>query len=420
MGIYSHIRARLSGMYPGWWVLLGVSLLALISGGALMHGAAVFFNPIRRDLNLSSASASLIFTISRAQASLLAPLYGWLVDRLGAKPLIRLGAVAAGLGLIAITFIDNYWAFLAVYALAVAVPSHLGFGHTLSTAANGWFVRRKAIALTLVLTGFAAGGALFVYPMGVGVESLGWRMTSICTGLFVLVAGLALSGLVRNPPESVEGTPEEPDSRGDADGGSRRSSDFSLSEAFRTRAFWILLAASTLRISAESGIAVHIIPIMVWQGAGEEFAAGLYSVFFLLSIPLRLTLGMAGHRLSFQPLIATGMMAAVAGCGLLIASDGVRSLYPFVILFAVYEGSVALQWIAIGNYFGRRNYGAITGIMRASDTVGSFLAPWYAGWIFDRTGSYSFALGTFAAAFTAAGLLYAISRRPKLPADGGG
>ena len=159
---------------------------------------------------------------------------------------------------------------------------------------------------------------------------------------------------------------------------------------------------------------------MVWQGAGEEFAAGLYSVFFLLSIPLRLTLGMAGHRLSFQPLIAAGMLSAVAGCALLIASDGVRSLYPFVILFAVYEGSVALQWIAIGNYFGRRNYGAITGIMRASDTVGSFLAPWYAGWIFDRTGSYSYALATFGAAFSVAGLLYAISRRPKLPADGGG
>lgn len=79
----AQIRTKLSSVYRGWWVLLGVTLLALISGGILYHGAAVFFIPIRRDLNLSSANTSLIFTISRAQASLVAPLYGWLVDRVG-------------------------------------------------------------------------------------------------------------------------------------------------------------------------------------------------------------------------------------------------------------------------------------------------------------------------------------------------
>ena len=140
---------------------------------------------------------------------------------------------------------------------------------------------------------------------------------------------------------------------------------------------------------------------------------GWVALFFLLSIPFRFSLGMAGHRLSFQPLIAVGMFAAVAGCALLIFSDSVRSLYPFVVLLAVYEGAVVLQWIAIGNYFGRRNYGAITGIMRAFDAVGSFFAPLYAGWMFDRTESYAPALGAFAAAFAIAALLYMVARRPR-------
>lgn len=407
------IPDRLKEIYSGWWVLLGVTLLGIMSGGILYHGAAVFFNPIRRDLNLSSANTSLIFTLSRAQSSLVAPLYGWLVDHFGPRPLIVLGAIVASVGLVAITLTDNYFLFLIAYLVLVSVPTNFGFGPTLMAAANGWFVRRKAIAMTILLTGIAAGGAIFLYPLGLGVATIGWRPTLIYSAIFVLASGLLCSRLVRSPPDRVDEieqfTPAEPDTPS----GSGASYDFSLSEALKTGVFWILLAASTLRISAETGLSIHIIPIMVWQGAEEEFAAGLVALFFLLSIPFRFSLGMAGHRLSFQPLIAMGMFAGVAGCALLIFSDSVRSLYPFVILLAVYEGAVVLQWIAIGNYFGRRNYGAITGIMRAFDAVGSFFAPLYAGWMFDRTESYAPALGAFAAAFAIAAMLYIIARRPR-------
>ncbi len=416
------IRSRLASIYQGWWVLLGTTILALISGGILYHGAAVFFSPIRRDLNLSSANTSLIFTLARAQTSLVAPLYGWLVDRVGARPLIVAGTILSGIGLIAITLINNYIAFLLAYLLLVSVPSSFGFGQTLLTAVNRWFIRRKAVAMTILLTGFAAGGAIFVYPLGVGVDNLGWRATSVYAGIVVLVIGLLVSRIVTNPPTGedniVEEVERERDSRSESAPRSSRtvpSADFTLSEAVRTRAFWILLAASTLRISAETGLAIHIIPMMVWQGAEEEFAAGLVSAYFLMSIPFRLGLGMAGQRLSFQPLIVSGLVAAVAGCVLLIQTDGVRTLYPFVVLLAIYEGAVVLQWVAIGNYFGRRSYGAITGIMRAFDTIGTFFAPWYAGWMFDQTGSYSPALATFAAAWGIAAVLYCITRRPSRP-----
>ena len=419
-----YIGNRLASIYRGWWVLLGATVLALISGGILYHGAAVFFSPIRRDLNLSSANTSLIFTLARAQTSLVAPLYGWLVDRVGARPLIVIGALISGIGLIAITLINNYFAFLLAYLLLVSVPSSFGFGQTLLTAVNGWFIRRKAIAMTILLTGFAAGGAIFVYPLGVGVDNIGWRATSVCAGIVVLVIGLLVSRLVVSPPGGQGNIVEEVEQTRESSGeSSTRSSrrilpaDYTLSEAIRTRAFWILLAASTLRISAETGLAIHIIPIMVWQGAEEEFAAGLVSAYFLMSIPFRLGLGMAGQRLSFQPLIVSGLLAAVAGCVLLTQTEGVSTLYPFIVLLAIYEGAVVLQWVAIGNYFGRRSYGAITGIMRAFDTIGTFSAPWYAGWMFDRTGSYSPALVTFAAMLGIAALLYCVSRRPNRPSS---
>ncbi len=409
------------GVYRGWWALLGATLLAVLSGGALYHGATVFFKPIQRDLGLSSANTALVFTLARAQASIAAPLYGWLADRVGAKPLIALGALVSGLGLIVITRIESYALFLLAYLLLVSAPSSFGFGQTLLTAVNGWFIRRKAIAMSILLTGMAAGGAVFVYPLGVGVDRFGWRPTSVASGLLVIVGGLALSTLVAPPPrgagnvvERVEGEPS-PAPRAGRAAPRAADADFALSEAIRARVFWILLAASTLRIASETAIGIHIVPIMAWQGAEEEFAAALVSVYFLLSIPFRLGLGLLAHRVGFQPPIVCGMLCGAAACALLIQTDDVRSLYPFVLLLAIYEGSAALQWVALGNYFGRRSYGAITGIIRAFDTVGTFFAPWFAGWAFDRTGEYTPALAAFAAAFAIAALLYGICRRPTRP-----
>ena len=417
--IFSRLGSKINDTYTGWWVVAGAASLAILSGGILNHGAAVFFNPIKRDLSLSSANTSLIFTLSRAQASLGAILYGWMVDKMGAKPLIIVSSIVAGGGLIVVSKIGSFGPFLLSYVVLIAVPANLGFGQTLITATNGWFIRRKATALAIVVTGFAAGGAIFVYPLGLGVDNIGWRPTMFYSGIFVCIMGLILSTLVRNSPSVIPDI-EKIDVDNKTDSGISGDSrefiiDFSLSQAFKTKVFWIILVASTLRISAESGINIHIIPIMVWQGAEESFAAGLVSLFYLFAIPFRLGLGVAGQRLQFQPLIITGLISASIGFILLVVTDNVATLYPFIILFAIYEGSVVLQWVAIGNYFGRSSYGSITGFMRFSDTLGTFLAPWFAGWIYDQTGSYSISLVTFAGAMLLSACLFAICRKPLVP-----
>ncbi|GIS63857.1 MAG: hypothetical protein CM1200mP3_01050 [Chloroflexota bacterium] len=192
--------------------------MAVLSGGILNHGAAVFFNPIKRDLSLSSANTSLIFTLSRAQASLGAILYGWMVDKLGAKPLIIVSSIVAGGGLIVVSKIESFGPFLLAYVVLIAVPANLGFGQTLITATNGWFIRRKATALAIVVTGFAAGGAIFVYPLGLGVDGIGWRSTMFYSGVFVCVMGLVLSTLVRNSPSIIPDVEKiEVDNRTDSD-----------------------------------------------------------------------------------------------------------------------------------------------------------------------------------------------------------
>jgi len=398
-------------------VLLGTTLLATFSGGVLLHGASVFFIPIREDLALSAAQTSIIFTSSRALAGVGGPLFGWLADRFGGRPLIIVGSILAGLGLIYLQTLNSYLPFVLVYLLVVALGTHLGFAQTLLTVTNRWFVRRKAVAITILLTGFAAGGAIFVFPLGIGVEQIGWRQTLVYSGLFIMITGVGLSLLVRHSPESMglnesnepELTPVQT-SGGSTDGPAKR--DYTAYEALRTKVFWLILGSSTLRISAETAIMVHIIPIMAWKGMDEQTAAGMVSIFFFLSIPFRLGVGLIGQRLPFQPLLVGGLMASAVGMALVISVDELWVLYPFVVLLAIYEGSVVLQWLALGDYFGRRSFGTLTGIIRASDVLPSILIPIYAGWVFDTTGSYTKALITLVVMMAAAAMLIATTRRP--------
>lgn len=414
------IASRVKGIYYGWWVLVGTALLAAFTGGVLIHGSSVYFIPIRDELALTTVQTALIFTSSRALAGVGGPFFGWLADRYGGRPLIIVGSILAGVGFMYLQTVNSYLPFLLVYLLVVSVGTHLGFGQTLLTVTNRWFVRRKAIALTILLTGFAAGGAIFVYPIGISVEQLGWRQTLLYSGILIIVAGLILSLLVRHSPERMGLTPEnepelQPNTVKGKTGDISTKRDFTTYEAMRTKAFWLILGSSTLRISAETAIMVHIIPIMAWKGMDEQSAAGLVSLFFFLSIPFRLGSGFAGQKLPFQPMLVGGLLASALAMSLIIGIDGVWVLYPFVILLAVYEGTVVLQWLALGDYFGRKSYGTLTGIMRASDVVGSIMLPIYAGWIFDNTGSYTTSLVTLIAMMAAAALLIALARRPSQP-----
>ena len=121
-GVNHRIRGVTSaGVYYGWWVLAACCLLALFTGGIFYRGFTVFFLPIQREFNLSRASTSLIFSLATAEGGIGGPFVGWLIDRLGSRPLILVGGLLAGLGFMVLSFVNGYFSFLIVYVGIVSV-----------------------------------------------------------------------------------------------------------------------------------------------------------------------------------------------------------------------------------------------------------------------------------------------------------
>ena len=93
--------------------------------------------------------------------------------------------------------------------------------------------------------------------------------------------------------------------------------------------------------------------------------------------------------------------------GLALSQAAIYS-YAFTIGYAMTMGTTPLNWSLVGDLFGRRSYATLRGIMGVGYGIATFFSPIYAGWVFDRTGSYSSALVAFSVILVITALLFGV------------
>ena len=94
---------------------------------------------------------------------------------------------------------------------------------------------------------------------------------------------------------------------------------------------------------------------------------------------------------------------------------GTAGVVVFVLGLAVVEGITSVNWLMVGDYFGRSRFASLMGAMSVFHNIGLFIAPVFAGWVRDTTGSYAIVLLTFAPMFVVSAFFFALARRPSLP-----
>ena len=417
MATITDLRHRLIGVYPGWWVIGACCFLALFPGAIFSYGFPVFYIPIRDELMLTDTQVSLIFALSRGEAGIGGPLVGWMIDKFDSRPIVLVFGLMAGVGLIFLAGVDGYWIFVLVYVGVVSVGNNSGFGQTFLAVTNRWFVRRRAVGMTMVITCYTIGGAMLIPVLSRGVEALGWRDVMLYTGIFVVVAVVPFAMMIRRSPESmgidlaeVGEAVQQTTASSSAQASGR---DYTVGEAVRTPAYWFILMASALRISVTSGVLVHAIPIMVWKGTTEQGGADVMALLFFVSIPARLLIGISGLKLPGQGVLAVGMAAGAVSLLALNLVSGVWIVFPFVAGMAVLEGASVLNWVLVGNIFGRRNFATLTGIISVFYSAGMMLSPLFLGWMVDRTGGYTESLLILTGLYGLSAVLFILARAPR-------
>ena len=412
-------------------------------GSIIWQGFTVFFIPVSQSLGLAAWQVSLAFALARAENGVLGPITGWALDRFGFKPLILTGTIITGVGYILLSQTSTYLAFMIVYLCVVSLGSSTSFMQATTAALNTWFVRRRGLVMSINSAAFRLGGAIMIPLLSVMVLGLGWQTTAwiIGVGMIVLISPLAF--LFRRSPESmglnpdggislrhmrrriqrrrttnttrtVESQANDPPS--DTRSAATDDADIPTRQAIRSTSFWILVAATTIRMTVHGTIFLHFIPILVWRGEDQQTAANLLGLLSLVATPLILFTGYISDRVGRPIMLAILYTCSAISLFLITQVEGTWPIFMAMLLFAGSEAASSLNWAMIGDLFGRTHYATIRGFMAPIYNTALIIAPVTAGWVYDTTNSYRIVLyaGTvlmIVAAFVFLTLQPAIRRR---------
>lgn len=397
------------------------SFVGMFGNGSISQGFPRFFTPIQTDLGLTSAQMSLVFSLARAEGSAGGPLIGWAVDRFGARPMVLAGGLMVGVGTILLSRADSYWELLVLFSGIVSMGKSAGFGQTLMAAVNQWFIRRRSVAMSTLMTAFAGGGAFVVLLLNLGIQQLGWRDTLLWTGVFILAMTIPASFFIRSRPEDMGLLPDGDVPDDAASGGSRgrrgsaASEGFTFMEAIKTRTYWMIMVGAILRVSVTNGMLVHVFPIMALRGVSENEASAWVAAMFFLGIPLRFIMGVTSDKFRGNVLLAVGMALGAIGMGGLWIGPGLAGLLMFVVGIAIVEGITSVNWLMLSDYYGRARFATLMGFMSLFMNIGMFISPFVSGLVVDTFGDYYWVLAVFTPLYLVSAVAFLFATRPDPP-----
>ena len=420
-----------SRIFYGWRMMAILNVMGALNHAFFFKGTALFLIPVESHLGLSRATSSLIFSISRSEGAVEGPVLGYLVDRYGAKKMMIIGVILAGVGFLWFATSTNVWTFIVAFLVFVSLGATMAFSHAMNATINMWFSRFRVRALAVHEATGSLADTIILPLMGLIIVRYGWQWAAVAAGVAYIVIILPLTRFLKESPESVGlmpdgATPEEVErarrAAAETDSASARlvlryyeAVDFTVGEALRTSSYWFLLTGTMFRQAAKAAISVHVIAILVWKGQDLTQATLILALSLGMAVPFKLFFGYIGDRVSKPMVLGGAMLVYALGLAMLLPWESAWVLFAALLLTGLAEGVTSLNWAAFGDYFGRKYYATLRGICNLSYSWAIVLIPFAAGWWFDREQSYTLTLVASAVAALVAAVLYSLMRRPAPP-----
>ncbi|MFH1141906.1 MAG: MFS transporter [Chloroflexota bacterium] len=418
------VPVRRSRIFYGWWIVVAVSILWLY-GAVYPFTFGIFINAFSKEYGWSMGVLSAAFSVGAIGMGVLGPLVGYLVDRFGPRLVMMAGVVLMGVAFLLVRFVGSLGLFYLLFGFLLPVatgPVSIGG----SAAVANWFQRRRAFALSVLTTAWIAGGAVIAPSSAWLVNHFGWQQTATIFGLVYLVTALPLCLVIRHKPEPYGYLPDgaSPDPASPSNPGqvgrkagvaslADQGADFTLAQAVKTRAFWMLALAGIGFSMTNSSVTAHQVPLLAHRGFSPQTAANALGLMALFSAVGRPFMGYLGDR--YDKRLLLGAFVAVVAVGTLVFSlaQGIGLVYTYALLFGVGFAIFPVTMAVVADYFGRMFFATIQQTIQAVGTVGFASGPFLVGRFFDSTSEYRGAFMSISVVCFGASLLYLLSRKPR-------
>jgi MFS transporter, OFA family, oxalate/formate antiporter len=183
---------------PNRWAQLIAGIVAMMAIANLQYAWTLFTKPIQAHLHVSLVAVQWTFTLFVALETWLVPFEGYLVDRIGPRFMLGVGAILVGLGWVGsgrAETINNLYFWYGVGGIGAGIVYGGAIGNALK-----WFPDHRGLCVGLTAGAFGIGTATTISPVAAMLKTSGYQHTFIVWGIIQGVVVLAASLFLARPP----------------------------------------------------------------------------------------------------------------------------------------------------------------------------------------------------------------------------
>ncbi|MSQ70375.1 MAG: MFS transporter [Betaproteobacteria bacterium] len=405
-------------IFYGWRIVAAGAGIQFLQAGLLHQAFGAYVAVLSGQFGWSKTAMAGAAALQSAESALIGPVLGWIIDRFGPQGMVRAGVFTCGIGFMLLSQIDTLVGFYGAFMIIALGASLSGF-FPLNIAVIHWFEKHRARALSMFSMGLAVGGVC-VPVVAWSMQTYGWRVTAFASGVIIIIAGWPLARVVRRRPEdhgdTVDGLPAVVQGAEQAESFVQR--EFTVREALRTRAFWLLSFGHGSAMLVVYTVSVHAITHMTMKGEGALGYSLAEASWVITLMTVAQGVGVmtgwaVGDRFDKRHLAAFCMLLHAAGLLMLTYAGGNAMLVAFALLHGSAWGLRGPLMQAIrADYFGRRAIGMILGLSSLIVMLGHITGPLIAGVLADWTGNYRAGFTVIAVMVGLGSMFFLMARRP--------
>lgn len=367
----SSVKSGTKKVLTGWIILVGCMLIQAIPFSVASNIQPQFIDYVVKGEGFPLAGFAFIFTISTVVAAVASPIIGGLYSKYNPKLILIIGAILCGGGFMSFSLASSLWQFYligGITQIGTAVVSSIG----VPLLINSWFSEEiKGKAMGLTFAGGAFGNMFLQQFAAISLLNNGYKKSYLLFGGISLLVGLVVTIFILKMPKSdgdiVKGKNAKGEEVVDVD------ISYSVKELKNVKYFWFMAIAFAC-------IGFYISALMVQYPGyltnevklAPALIGSVGSVIAIFSLIGNLAGGALFDKLGITKCVAIAGSSATIGCILLMLSASNKNL---AFAFAAFFGISIFSYIMgvaymTGSFFGKKNYGAILGIINLMFAVG--------------------------------------------------
>jgi sugar phosphate permease len=388
-------QTRSPRIFHGWYIVGIAVTSSMLLSGFQTYAFSFFFKPMSEDLDISRSALSAVFLIRAVIMGFLALPIGMAVDRYGPRALVTIGILIGGLATMGMAWVSGLLSFYLVFGVIRAFSLTLSGAEVTTTVVAKWFIHYRARALAISAIGVPLAGVLLAPLAALLINLYGWRNSFIIFGAATLVILVVPAWLkMRRMPEDMglypDGrTPEEVETRAVASGVTiAPERNWTMGEAVRTPALWLITISLNLTIFMTSSITLHQVPYMSDKGFSATIAASAVILMTFMAVLAKFFWGYMAERYPFRYCMFASQLFDAVGVTLLLTASTNFGILAYAFTMGIGRSEGLWNAHAYSTYFGRRFLGSTRGIVAPIRIVASGGGPLVTGLFFDANGDY--------------------------------